>query len=261
MVSIFDLHNDLYTSKLSCARQKEVRRASPSTVVYAMWTSELPAPMAFLRSRVRYACDAPALFAVEDLGFVSDEDCDEVLAFRPLYCSLTHNAQNRLAGGALSDGMLTVFGASVLEKMNAASVAVDGAHLNRKSFYAVADRAERFLVSHSGLDAVCRHPRNLTDRQVRVVLERGGVVGLTAVRDFLGAGDASAYVRLIDTFVQTYGIDGASIGTDFYGTKPLRGLRRYEDLAAVGASLLRLGYTEQDVERIFYTNAKNYFHI
>lgn len=256
---IFDLHNDLPTSGLPVAKQRMYIADTVHTVIYAVWTTECKHPLTYLRkwlseTGIRH-------FSVEDMGFVSEETLPALCALRPLYCTLTHNDANALAGGALSDGLLTPLGKTAVRCLDAAGIAIDVAHLNRKSFFAVADMSARLIDSHTGWESMCPHPRNLTDEQIKLLLGRGGIVGLTAVRDFIGGDRVEAYIRLIDTFVQAYGIDGACIGTDFYGTKPLTGLSSYDDFALVSARLERLGYTDADIDKIFYVNAKNYFHL
>ena len=84
-------------------------------------------------------------------------------------------------------------------------------------------------------------------------------MGLTAVRDFIGGNSSADYIRLIDGFVQKFGIDGACIGTDFHGTEPLENLRNYDDFEQIEYALENLGYESADVRKIFYDNANNYF--
>lgn len=256
---IFDLHNDLPTSGLSLAKQRNEIVSCVHTVVYAVWTTELKHPFSYLRKWLSET--GIRRFSVEDLGFVTEDVLPALCALHPLYCTLTHNGANGLAGGALSDGALTPSGKATVRCLDAAGIAIDVAHLNRKSFFAVADTAAHLIDSHTGWENHCPHPRNLTDEQVKLLLSRGGIVGLTAVRDFIGGDRVEAYIRLIDAFVQAHGIDGVCIGTDFYGTTPLDGLQSYDDFDRVSAGLERLGYTYADIGKIFYINAKNYFHM
>jgi membrane dipeptidase len=39
-----------------------------------------------------------------------------------------------------------------------------------------------FSVTHAGCRSVCDHPRNLADWQLQALVERGGVLGMMAVR-------------------------------------------------------------------------------
>lgn len=254
---VFDLHNDLLTSG-SPAIWRTVRD-TVDTVVYAFYTSELAHPMRTIARDALRLRENGKPFSVEDLGFADDRQISEICALSPAYCSLTHNAANALAGGALQDAPLTKRGKRAIAEMNRAGVAADTAHLGASAFFAVAECAERLIDSHTGLRCVCDHPRNVSDEQVRAILARGGIVGLTAVRSFLDGDDAQAYVRTIDTFVQKFGIDGACIGTDFFGTEPLRDLRGYSDFYRVAQELGKRGYTDAEIDKILYNNAKTYF--
>lgn len=251
---IFDLHNDLPTD--STFSQNAVSYVY-DTVIYAFWTTELPNPLSTILNGLPKLRNAP--FGVEDLWFADDNSLQAICLRRPYYCSLTHNQENSLAGGALSSGRLTAKGKKVIKTLNGFNITVDAAHLNRKSFYDTAEIASKFIVSHTGLDFVCKHPRNLTVDQVKTVLNKGGIIGLAAVKDFIGGDTAEYFVKSIDSFVQHFGTDGVCIGTDFYGTTPIKGLRGYPDFAAVANMLTALGYTYKDVSKIFYENAKNFF--
>lgn len=255
---IFDLHNDLPTAKLSATERIRLLTGTVETVVYAFWTSELAEPLKFIADGMR-ELGGTIPFAIEDLWFVNESNIDAVCSLRPVYCSLTHNGRNSLAGGALENGRLTSLGKFVVRKLNGAGIAVDVAHLGKESFNEVAALAERLIDSHTGLNCVCNHPRNLSDEQAQIILERGGIVGLTAVADFLGGNEADDYAGTINSFVQKFGIDGACIGTDFNGTQPLNGLTNYNDFENIANKLLSFGYTENDISKIFYDNANNYF--
>ncbi|MCL2822123.1 MAG: dipeptidase [Firmicutes bacterium] len=61
----------------------------------------------------------------------------QIRDFDPIYASLTWNDQNGLAGGACSDGGLEVKGKRVIDFLVENGIAVDLAHLNRESFFAV----------------------------------------------------------------------------------------------------------------------------
>ncbi len=256
---IFDLHNDLPTGFCSLSDACTAANDVSDSVIYAFWTSELAAPLPFIEAGIAALNGTGRYFAVEDLGFADNGAIDRICALPLCYCGLTHNTDNALAGGALGNGDLTARGKRAIARLNAAGIAVDTAHLNRKSFFEVADLADALIDSHTGVDFVCPHPRNLTDDQVLCILERGGIIGLTAVRDFIGGNRLTDYVCLIDRFVQKFGVDGVCIGTDFYGTEPLENLTGYADFYAAERLLSDLGYTDSDIRKIFYQNANQYF--
>ena len=69
--------------------------------------------------------------------------------------TLTWNAPNEIASGAFSDGGLTEFGKEVIKKCEKLKMIIDVSHLNRQSFFDVAENTERpFIASHSNPDIV-----------------------------------------------------------------------------------------------------------
>ena len=63
--------------------------------------------------------------------------------------------------------------------MERRSILVDVSHLSDAAFDDVARQVRRpFIARHSNARAVCPVRRNLTDDQVRILAERGGVIGV-----------------------------------------------------------------------------------
>ena len=257
---IFDLHNDLFTSGLSECEINRTVRTSRDKVIYAFWTTELSAPLPTITAKIAKYRDLGTLFAIEDAGFITEQDIVAVCELPLSYVGLTHNYDNALSGGAFGGGQLTKLGEKIVRALNAAGIPIDTAHINARSFYRVADMAERIINSHCGLYSIVGHPRNLTDEQIKLILRKGGVIGITAVSDFIGGDSISDYVRTLDSFVQSYGADSVCVGTDFHGTKPLKGLSSYEDFDEVIRRLSLLGYTDCDIKKILYENANGYFN-
>ncbi|MBO5909628.1 MAG: membrane dipeptidase, partial [Clostridia bacterium] len=108
-----------------------------------------------------------ALLSIENAGFIKDVSfVDEFYKDGIVTASLTWNGDNKLAGGALGDASLTSLGVDVIKRMNRLSMAVDLSHLNRKSFYEALKEARFPCATHSGIDFILHHPRNLDDAQL-----------------------------------------------------------------------------------------------
>jgi hypothetical protein len=130
---IFDLHNDLLTS---AARYDARYFAVPRRVVLAVWTTDmrpsepiLSALLTAAQTRLTTARSKIA-FAVEDSGFLTDEEIPSFMRLPLLYASLTWNDRNRFAGGAKSGDGLTTAGANLIAAMEKAGIVLDTAHLN-----------------------------------------------------------------------------------------------------------------------------------
>jgi len=79
-------------------------------------------------------------------------------------------------------GGLTRFGRAVVRECNRLGILVDVSHLSERGFWDVMRVAEGpVIASHSNARALCDHPRNLRDEQLRALAATGGVVGLTPV--------------------------------------------------------------------------------
>ncbi len=90
-------------------------------------------------------------------------------------------------GSTYGDGSgLTVSGTQLVEACEDARVLIDLSHASDQAFADVCRIATRPLIaSHSNCRALCPSPRNLTDEMIRVIGERGGVVGITLAPSFL----------------------------------------------------------------------------
>ena len=136
--------------------------------------------------------------------------------------TLTHSARTDAADGCEVEGGggLTGFGREVVRRMNDVGMLVDVSHVNQRGFWDVLECSTAPVVaSHSCCRALCDHPRNLTDEQLRALGEAGGVVGITFVPDFIDA-DAPDMGRLVDHVlhaVDQAGEEGVGLGSDFDG--------------------------------------------
>ena len=269
-MKIFDLHNDLPTLGLTMGtsereREKLYRSYVPHRVVSVFWTSLLKEnALPFIKTHIEKHRLENRLYAVEDLDFIRDETILSAVASLPLlYAGLTWNGENYMGGGAGCETGLTEFGKAVVKELCKNSIIPDSAHLSTKSFYDMSENCNILINSHTCLKSIFDHPRNLSDEQIQLILARGGIVGLTLVAQFMGRpekqGERKDYVRQVDTFAQKFGIGGLCIGTDFNGTDPILGLGSYGEFEDLKADLSKLGYTQDNIERIFYHNADGFF--
>jgi membrane dipeptidase len=102
---------------------------------------------------------------------------------------------------------------------------VDLSHLNGKGFDDVALITDAPLVAtHSNAWSVCPHSRNLTDRQLTMIRESDGMVGINFASAFLrpdGRMDSEfgldIVLRHFDHLVDSLGEDRIGLGSDFDG--------------------------------------------
>jgi membrane dipeptidase len=171
--------------------------------------------------------------------------------------TLTHSARTEVADGCEVDGGggLTGFGQKVIERMNSLGMLIDVSHLNERSFWDTLEHsAQPVVASHSCCRALCEHPRNLTDEQLRALGAAGGVVGITFVSFFVHDSEPSLY-RLVDHIEHAIEVAGAAavgLGSDFDGGGDL--LRHGGDMPRITEALLARGVAEDTVVGILGSN-------
>jgi membrane dipeptidase len=128
-----------------------------------------------------------------------------------------------LAGGARVKG-LTDFGREYVRRLNAGRIFVDLAHISREGFFdavAVHDRTQPLIVTHTGVNGVHPHWRNLDDEQIRAIADTGGTIGVMYQSSFLGPsilrGRAEWVVQHLEHVVRVGGEACGSLGSDWDG--------------------------------------------
>ncbi len=134
---------------------------------------------------------------------------------------LTYNSQNRIASGSTdrADGGISNFGETVVNAMNETGMAIDVSHCgDRTTLDAFELSTKPVLITHSNCRALAPgHPRCKTDEAIRAMAANGGVMGITAVRNFVRNEEPTTiehFVDHIDHVVELVGIEHVGIGTD-----------------------------------------------
>jgi membrane dipeptidase len=141
-------------------------------------------------------------------------------------------------------------------------ILVDLAHLNEQGFWDVAKISARPLIStHSAAHAVTAATRNLTDKQLRAMAERGGLVGLNFGCGFLRPdgiknGDTApeVLIRHLDHLLSILGEGGVALGSDFDGTMVPDFMGDASGLPRLTEAMEKAGYGEALIRRICWDN-------
>ena len=197
-------------------------------------------------------------------GLALNHDVQNVKHFAQrgvVYITLCHNGDNDIcdsAKGCNTHNGVSDFGESVIEQMNLNGIMVDLSHANEKSFFdALNISATPIVCSHSNCRALCDHPRNLTDEQLRRLARRGGVAHITLYNGFLRHdGQATIFDAMahLEHAIEVMGIDHVGLGTDFDGDGGIVGLRDSSEMLNFTMQLLRRKYSERDIEKIWGGN-------
>ncbi len=179
--------------------------------------------------------------------------------------TLTWNNSNPFARSCMSrDGHrrgLTRLGREAVKRMNRLGMLIDLSHASDMTFSDVlAASSAPVICSHSACRALRRFPRNLTDRQLRVLGEADGVIGVVFLPYFLRKDYRKVSLEdvldHIEHAASVAGVDAVALGSDFDGFSdpPPKGLEDVTRMPAVTAGLLRRGFSEPDVRRILGEN-------
>ena len=120
---------------------------------------------------------------------------------------------------------LTERGKRLVRLCDTLGIMIDLSHLNEAGFNDVAKASDAPLVAtHSNAHALCPSPRNLTDRQLHMIRERGGMVGFNYATFYLNANGTAAadtgwdvMLRQLDHLIAQLGEDHVGLGSDFDG--------------------------------------------
>ncbi|MEZ0212872.1 MAG: dipeptidase, partial [Xanthobacteraceae bacterium] len=153
---------------------------------------------------------------------------------------------------------LTGAGKALVRACNRLGILIDLAHITEQGFWDVAALSDQPLVaSHSNVHAITPVARNLTDRQLDAIAERGGLVGLNFAFTMLrpdghrdGNTPLSDMVRHIDHLVARLGIDGVALGSDFDGALIPDAIGDAAGLPRLVEALRAAGYSGADLTKI-----------
>lgn len=204
------------------------------------------------------------LLGVEN-GYAIGKDLSNIARFKEegvVYITLCHNGDNDICDSAKGKGEwggLSPFGKEVIREMNRTGIMVDISHAADQTVFQALEHSEcPIIASHSSARALCNHPRNLSDEQLKAIALKGGVVQVCLYKGFINADEEKASlsdaVKHINYMVDLMGIDHVGIGSDFDGDGELIGCRATNELINITVKLLEQGYTEADLCKLWGGN-------
>ena len=196
--------------------------------------------------------------------------------------SLTHYGPSTYAHGTGSEGGLFPPARELLREMSSCGMLLDLTHISDESFFEAVDLYDGpVLASHQNCRALVPGQRQFSDEQLRIVIERGGVIGASmdtwmlcpwytldwsntggyTRRDYFRREDItlSHVADHIDHVCQLAGnADHAAIGGDTDGQGGIDGAPCEVDSIADYQLLVPIlegrGYARDDIEKIMYGN-------
>jgi membrane dipeptidase len=219
---------------------------------------------------------------VEPLG----DDLDLLRAFYELgvrAIGLTHARTNAAGHGGIfaasgsSPEGLTLFGRDLVRECERLGIIVDLAHINPAGFEEIVDLTTKpLIVSHTNARKFYDVERNISDEQIKMIGERGGVIGVNSVlvSPKQETSTLDCYVDHIQHIADLIGIDCVGIGFDFFEfiyrqwpeskkkwmaeklTTPhfIPDLTNHSHARNLTRKLIERGFSDRDIEKILRGN-------
>ena len=211
---------------------------------------------------------AATLLAIEEGGAIDGS----LEALRMLYelgvraMTLTWSNRNDIADGINEEATgsgLTAFGKQVVAEMNRLGMLVDVSHISTAGFWSVMETSTKpIIATHSNAKALCSHPRNLNDEQIKALAQNGGLAGITFAGQFLEEDWRNACIesvyKHIDYMLNLIGNDDhIGFGSDFDGISHppynIQGVQDYKPLI----EFLSKHYSDETINKITHQNVLN----
>lgn len=196
---------------------------------------------------------------------------------------LTHARRNAAATGAIfaasgsSPDGLTSFGRDLVRECEAMGLIIDLAHINAAGFKEVIDLTTKpLIVSHTNARRFNNIERNISDDQIEMIGERGGVIGINAVLVAQTEAETTLdrYIDHIEHVANLIGTEGVGIGFDFFEfiyeqwsedekrtlaeklTRPyfISDLTNHSHTRNLTRRLIERGFTDEQIEKILFRN-------
>ncbi len=158
-----------------------------------------------------------------------ENDLDRLEVFHKLgvrIMQVTYHERNLLGDGCMErqDGGLTNFGIDAVKEMNRLGILIDLSHVGVATTQESIEVSDKpVAITHANAKSYFDHPRNKTDKAIRTMAEKGGVIGATCIRGFLRntlEAQLEDYLDAIDHLVDMVGVDHVALGTDHTQDQP-----------------------------------------
>lgn len=154
---------------------------------------------------------------------------------------------------------LTPKGIEFVEAMQDLGIIVDCSHLNDAGTEQLGDILDvPFVASHSNAREVTAHTRNLPDNLIKLIANKGGVIGLNFDQSFLGTSPVSRIEDIVKHglyLINKGGEDVVALGTDFDGIKPNTEIKDASEMYRLYDAFKEAGLSVEQCEKLFWKNA------
>lgn len=154
---------------------------------------------------------------------------------------------------------LTSKGVEFVEAMQDLGIIVDCSHLNDAGTEQLGDILDvPFIASHSNARELRSHTRNLPDNLIRLIANKGGIIGLNFAQNFLGTSPISRIEDIVKHglyLIDKGGEDVVALGTDFDGIPPNTEIEDMSQMSRLYDAFKEAGLSVEQCEKLFWKNA------
>lgn len=159
-------------------------------------------------------------------------------------------------------GGLTDKGIQLVRRCNDLNILIDLSHISEAGFNDVAKHScHPLIASHSNSHKLCEQARNLTDRQLAIVAESDGLVGLNFATAFLSPDgkmqpqlSLDLMLRHLDYMIDILGEDGVALGSDFDGAVVPEEISNAAGLPRLREAMTSHGYNKVLMKKLCHGN-------
>lgn len=162
-------------------------------------------------------------------------------------------------------GGLSQLGRDAVPRLNRLGIIIDISQLTQAGVLQVLELSRApVIASHSNVRALVDNGRNLSDRELDAIKANNGVVHITPFNAYLKApaqagspaprASVTDYVNHIDYVAKRIGVDHVGIGSDFNHGSGIDGFDDESQAPNVTRELVRRGYTEEQIAKIWGGN-------
>jgi membrane dipeptidase len=232
---------------------------------YSDWLTRIGGASDFARAKAQNKVGVALTFQ-DSTHFRTPADVDAFFGLGQRVSQLTYNFRTLIGNGCYErrDEGLSDFGLTVVERMNKVGMAVDVSHCGNRTTLDAFDVSKKpVLITHANCRALNpKHPRCKTDEAIKAMAAKGGVMGITEVRDFVSAKEPTTVESMLDHYdyvARLVGIEHLGIGSDIdlfgYDALPPEEIEEFRSTPKVGETVRE----KSDVDGLNY--AKRPFDI
>lgn len=214
------------------------------------------------------------IYSIEGCDYLKIADLETLYNNGLRSIILVWNEKNRYGSGNRTSDGLTKEGVEFLSKAISLGIGIDLSHANDKTFYDMIEvikenqnRGQKVIcyASHSNSRKLCDRSRNLTDDQILILKEVGGLVGVFSNKNFISSVNfKNKYLGHIIHISNLIGIDNVMLSTDdmrFMGDYDKYYLESsifdYSNITSEIKTLLIKYFSIDDTNKIMLSNCYN----